>query len=87
MSAWAGWPEKSAWTGQTGQTERTGCPAHDSKDMTARHPGQASWERTVRIGKLGDKRAGKGRWDMTCGTCQLERTVGTGQRWQDSHGR
>ncbi len=27
------------------QPERTGRPAHDSKDMTARHPGQDSWDR------------------------------------------
>ncbi len=46
MSAWTGWPEKSAYTGQTGQTEcRTGRPANDSKDITGICTGQDSWDR------------------------------------------
>jgi hypothetical protein len=42
-SAWIGRPDKSAWKGQTGQTERSGCPEHDNKNMTARTAGTGKW--------------------------------------------
>jgi hypothetical protein len=44
-------------------------------------------DRTARIRKLDDKSAGTGSRDSAGGTDQLERKVGTGQQWQDNHGR
>jgi hypothetical protein len=44
-------------------------------------------DRTALIEKLGDKIAETGSRNRTGGTGQQERTIKTGQWWQDSHGR
>jgi hypothetical protein len=69
MSAWTGWPKKSAWTGQIGQ---------DAQHITARHPGQDSQNRTARIGKLGDK-------STETDTGQVGQASWRRQRWQERY--
>ncbi len=72
---------------QPGQVRLDRQRGQDAQHMTARRPGQASWDRTVRIGKLGDKSAGKGSWDMPAREDSWDRTTVAGQSWLERYNR
>jgi hypothetical protein len=70
----------SAWTGQTGLTERTGRPEHDSKDMTARHKDRAAGTGQIDRTDSQNMTAWTGQWGQeNWVTRVLRQAAGTGQ--------